>query len=59
MATEATGDRPRIWFAIAGAAIGVAAGILVGVTTDVPLAPEAGLLIGGLTGWFSVGRRRQ
>jgi hypothetical protein len=39
-----------------GAVIGLALGILVSVTTDVPLAPEAGLLLGALVGWFS--RRR-
>jgi hypothetical protein len=31
-------------------------GILVSVLTDVPLAPEGGLLLGALVGWFS---RRQ
>ena len=36
-----------------GAAVGVALGILVSVTTDVPFAPEIGLLLGGLAGWFS------
>ena len=36
-----------------GAAIGLALGIVVGVTTDVPSAPEAGLVLGGLLGWFS------
>jgi hypothetical protein len=35
-----------------GAAIGLALGIVVAVTTDVPLAPEAGLVIGGLVGWL-------
>jgi hypothetical protein len=45
-----------------GAAIGVGAvtglvlGILLGVTTNVPLAPEAGLVLGALVGWLS--RRR-
>ena len=39
-----------------GAAIGLVLGILVSVITDVPLAPEAGLLLGALAGWFS---RRQ
>jgi hypothetical protein len=36
-----------------GAAIGFALGILIGVTTDVPLAPEGGLLLGALAGWLS------
>jgi hypothetical protein len=42
-----------------GAVVGVALGILVSVTTDIPFAPEAGLLLGGLVGWFSgAGLRR-
>jgi hypothetical protein len=36
-----------------GAAIGFALGIVVSVTTDVPLAPEAGLALGALLGWLS------
>jgi hypothetical protein len=36
-----------------GAVIGFALGILVSVTTDVPLAPEAGLVLGALVGWLS------
>jgi hypothetical protein len=35
-----------------GAVTGLALGILVSVATDVPLAPEAGLLVGALVGWF-------
>ncbi|HXE99108.1 MAG TPA: hypothetical protein VN458_02055 [Solirubrobacterales bacterium] len=35
-----------------GAAIGLALGILVSVTTDVPLAPEVGLVLGALAGWL-------
>ena len=35
-----------------GAAIGLLLGILVSVVTDVPLAPEAGLILGGLVGWL-------
>ena len=35
-----------------GAVLGLALGIVVAVTTDVPLAPEAGLLLGALVGWF-------
>jgi hypothetical protein len=37
----------------AGAVMGLALDILVSVTTDVPLAPEARLLLGALVGWFS------
>jgi hypothetical protein len=41
-----------------GAAVGLALGILVAVTTDVPLAPEAGLVLGGALGWV-LGRQRR
>ena len=37
----------------AGAVIGLALGILVSVTTDLPLAPEVGAELGGLIGWLS------
>jgi hypothetical protein len=40
-------------FVAVGAVLGLALGILVSVTTDVPFAPEAGLLLGALVGWFS------
>jgi len=36
-----------------GAAIGLAIGIVVAVTTEIPLAPEAGLLLGGGAAWFT------
>jgi hypothetical protein len=36
-----------------GAVAGLALGVLVSVTTDVPLAPEVGLLLGALAGWLS------
>ena len=36
-----------------GAVTGLALGILLGVTTDVLLAPEIGLVLGGLVGWLS------
>jgi hypothetical protein len=36
---------------VVGAVIGLALGILVSVATDIPLAPEAGLVLGGLVGW--------
>jgi hypothetical protein len=38
---------------VVGAVIGLALGILVSVTTDVPLAPEVGLALGALVGWLS------
>jgi hypothetical protein len=36
-----------------GAVIGLALGVLVSVTTDIPLAPEAGVVLGALVGWLS------
>jgi hypothetical protein len=50
-------ERSRTWLAIVGAVIGVAAGIVVSVTTDIPLAPEVGLLLGAVAGWFCVATR--
>jgi hypothetical protein len=40
------------FFLVVGAVIGLALGVLVSVTTDVPLAPEAGLVFGALVGWL-------
>jgi hypothetical protein len=59
MASGATRDRRRIWFAVAGATIGLAIGILVSLTTDLPLAPEGGLLLGAVAGWYSAARLRR
>jgi hypothetical protein len=36
-----------------GAVVGLALGILISVTTELPLAPEAGLVLGALVGWLS------
>ena len=36
-----------------GAVLGLAIGIVVSITTDLPLAPEAGLILGALVGWLS------
>jgi len=36
-----------------GAVIGLAVGIAVSLLTDVPLAPEGGLVLGALAGWLS------
>ena len=56
MGGGATSTDGRTWpFLVAGAGIGLALGILVSIATDVPLAPEAGLVIGALAGWL--GRR--
>jgi hypothetical protein len=57
MAGGAKRERSRIWLAVLGALVGVAVGILVSVTTDIPLAPEVGLLLGALVGWFSATAR--
>jgi hypothetical protein len=42
---------------VVGAAIGLVLGIVVSVTTDVPLAPEIGLLVGAGVAWIT-GRRK-
>jgi hypothetical protein len=45
----------RTWFfVVVGAVIGLALGILASVTTDVPFAPEAGLVLGALVGWLTL-----
>jgi hypothetical protein len=36
-----------------GAIVGLALGIVVSVITDLPLAPEAGLVLGAIVGWLS------
>ena len=40
-----------------GAVTGLVLGIIVSMITDVPLAPEAGLVLGALVGWL-LGRDR-
>lgn len=35
-----------------GAVIGLALGIVISLTTDVPVAPEVGLVLGALGGWL-------
>jgi hypothetical protein len=40
-------------FVLVGAVIGLALGILLSVATNVPFAPEVGLVLGGLLGWLS------
>ena len=41
---------------VAGGVVGLAAGIVVSVATELPLAPEIGLVAGALIGWSA--RRR-
>lgn len=36
-----------------GAMTGLALGILVSLTTEVPFAPEVGLVLGALAGWLA------
>jgi hypothetical protein len=36
-----------------GAVLGLALGIIVSVTTELAIAPEAGLVLGGVVGWLS------
>jgi hypothetical protein len=53
MGIGARKDARGTWFfLVVGAVIGLALGILVSVTTDFPLAPEAGLILGALVGWL-------
>ena len=58
MDVGATKDRSRIWFLLIGAVIGLGLGVLVSVTTDMPFATEAGLLVGALIGWLAASARR-
>jgi hypothetical protein len=54
MGVGAAKNRGRTWlFVVVGAALGLVLGVLISFSTDVPLAPEAGLLIGLLVGWLS------
>jgi hypothetical protein len=51
MGAGATSTGEKTWpFLVAGAGIVLALGILVGIATDVPLAPEAGLVLGAVAG---------
>ena len=54
MGIGGTKDARGTWFfLVVGAVIGLALGALVSVTTDVPLAPEVGLVLGALVGWLA------
>jgi hypothetical protein len=53
MRIRSTNGGRRTWlFLVVGGMIGLALGVLVSVTTEVPLAPEAGLVIGLFVGWL-------
>jgi len=53
MGVRSTNGGRGIWlFLVVGGMIGLALGVLIGVTTEVPLAPEAGLVIGLFVGWL-------
>jgi hypothetical protein len=39
--------------AVVGGAVGLVIGTIVAVTTDLPLAPEVGVALGALAGWFT------
>jgi hypothetical protein len=43
---------------VVGAAIGLALGVVVSIATDIPLAPEVGLLIGVFVAWLLLRRKR-
>jgi cobalamin synthase len=52
MAGGTTGESRRGWvFPVIGAVVGVALGIVVAVTTNIPPAPEIGLVVGLAAGW--------
>ena len=59
MAEESTRGRRRMRSVVMGAAVGLLLGILVSVTAGVPFAPEVGLLLGGLVGWFAAAGLRR
>jgi hypothetical protein len=47
-------DPGRKWlFLVVAGVIGLGLGIVVSVTTDVPFAPEIGLLLGLAVGWIA------
>jgi hypothetical protein len=44
---------------VMGGALGLLLGILGSITAGVPFAPEIGLLLGGLVGWFAAAKLRR
>jgi hypothetical protein len=58
MAEGTITDRRPMRSIVMGAALGLLLGILVSVTAGVPFAPEVGLVLGGLVGWFWAAKLR-
>ena len=52
MTTRVARDRTGWLYLVIGGVVGLALGIVVSVTTDVPFVPEAGAAIGLLAGWL-------
>jgi hypothetical protein len=53
MGVKATRGGRTTWIALVlGAAIGLVIGVVVSISTDIPFAPEVGLLIGLLVAWL-------
>jgi hypothetical protein len=51
---EAKSGSGRTWlFLVVGGAIGLGLGVVVSVSTDIPFAPEIGLVIGLAAGWLT------
>jgi hypothetical protein len=52
MAGGIAGESRPLWlFLVIGAVVGVALGVVLAVSTDIPLAPEIGLIVGLAAGW--------
>jgi hypothetical protein len=47
-----SGSKGTALVLVIGAAIGLVLGVIVSLTTDVPFAPEIGLLLGLFVGWL-------
>jgi hypothetical protein len=54
MDAEAKSRSGTTWLFLAvGVAIGLGLGVIVSVTTDIPFAPEIGLVVGLAAGWLT------